>query len=138
TYLIRLLRMRFSVIRFSAFFCLFLIAGLSAIRPAYGQQANILDQNLSQVKADELSDAQVRQIVQQVKASGKSIEGLDQLMLDRGMAPEEVSKLKVRVERLTAADMNLEEARPEEQFARDRDNADTASKRREALVMPDG
>lgn len=130
--------MRFSVIRFSAFLCLFLIAGLSAIRPAYSQQANILDQNLSQVKSDELSDAQVRQIVQQVKASGKSIEGLDQLMLDRGMAPEEVSKLKVRVERLTAADMNLEEARPEEQFARDRDNADTASKRREALVMPDG
>lgn len=129
--------MQVTFLRFPAFLILFVVA-LFALPPAYSQQTNILEQNLSQVKVDELSDAQVRQIVNQVKASGKNIEGLDQVMLDRGMAPEEVSKLKIRVANLAGSDMNLEEQQATEQFSADKDDADTTSSRRKAIMMPDG
>ncbi len=57
-------------------------------------------QNLSSVRVDELSDAQIRQFIQQVEASGLSEAQLEQVASARGMAPSEISKLRERVNKL--------------------------------------
>jgi protein involved in polysaccharide export with SLBB domain len=69
---------------------------------------NIFNQNLSNVKVDDLSEQQIRQIVDQITASGKAIEDVPEIVADRGMAPEEVSKLNSRLKVLYKADLNLE------------------------------
>ena len=57
-------------------------------------------QNLSNIKVDELSDAQVRQFLQQVESSGLSEAQLEQVASARGMAPSEISKLRERVNKI--------------------------------------
>ncbi len=57
-------------------------------------------QNLSNIKVDELSDAQIRQFIQQVENSGLSEAPLEQVATARGMAPSEVAKLKERITKI--------------------------------------
>ncbi len=57
-------------------------------------------QNLSSVRVDELSDAQIRQFIQQVEASGLSEAQLEQVASARGMAPSEIAKLRERANKL--------------------------------------
>jgi len=52
------------------------------------------------VKVDELSDAQVWQFMDQVNASGLSDAQLEQVALARGMKPKEIQKLRQRVNAL--------------------------------------
>lgn len=54
-------------------------------------------QDMSNVRVNELSDAQIRQFLQQVEASGLSEEQLEQVALSKGMSSEEVAKLRTRV-----------------------------------------
>lgn len=56
--------------------------------------------DLSQVKVDELSDAQIEKFMQEVRASGMSDDQLEQIASARGMKSEEIEKLRERVEEL--------------------------------------
>jgi protein involved in polysaccharide export with SLBB domain len=66
--------------------------------PVYAQQTG--SQDFSNVKVDEMSDAQVRAFLRQVEASGLGEEQLEQIAVSRGMSAGEVSKLRQRVERI--------------------------------------
>jgi protein involved in polysaccharide export with SLBB domain len=64
------------------------------------QQKNISMQNISEVKVDELSDDQIRQFIAEFKTSGYSINQVEQIAMQRKMAPAEVQKLKQRIEKI--------------------------------------
>lgn len=75
-----------------------LVIGLLIGQPTVAQQIN--PQNLSSVRVDELTDAQVRQFMAQIEALGMTEAQLEQVAQARGMAPSEVQKLRERVEKL--------------------------------------
>ncbi|MCX2481793.1 SLBB domain-containing protein [Pedobacter sp. MC2016-15] len=56
--------------------------------------------NYSDVKVDELTDAQVRQLMQRAESVGYNDAQLEQMAAAQGMNPEEVQKLSLRVEKL--------------------------------------
>lgn len=56
--------------------------------------------NYSDVKVDDLTDAQVRQLMQRAESVGYNDAQLGQMASAQGMAPEEVKKLTLRVEKL--------------------------------------
>ncbi|WP_353182870.1 SLBB domain-containing protein [Parapedobacter lycopersici] len=56
--------------------------------------------DLSTVRVDELSDAQIQTYLQQAQASGLSEAEMEQMALQRGMPVEEVEKLRKRIERI--------------------------------------
>src|SRR5690554_3579753 len=57
-------------------------------------------QDLSRIQVDEMTDAQVRQFMQQVQATGMSNAQLEQIAAARGMSQAEIQKLRQRVDRL--------------------------------------
>ncbi|RZM21500.1 MAG: capsule biosynthesis protein [Pedobacter sp.] len=64
--------------------------------PANAQNVN--QQNFSNVRVDELTDDQIRQIVKQVESSGLPESQLEQMAAARGMQASEIQKLRARVE----------------------------------------
>ena len=78
---------------------LFLLIGLTI--PVLAQ---VNPQNLSNIRVDELSDDQVRAFMRQVDASGLGEAQLEQIAQSRGMRPEEVKKLRERVDKLKKGD----------------------------------
>ncbi|MBB5647488.1 SLBB domain-containing protein [Pedobacter cryoconitis] len=54
----------------------------------------------SNIKVDELTDIQVRQLMQRSEAAGNSDQQLEQTAASQGMRPEEVAKLKIRIEKI--------------------------------------
>lgn len=75
------------------FFCL----GLS--QPLLAQST----QNFSNINVDQLSDAQIKQFIQQVEAQGLSESQLEQVAQARGMSASEISKLRARVNKIKQA-----------------------------------
>jgi len=57
-------------------------------------------QDMSNIRVDELSDAQVRNFVNQVEASGLSEAQLEQVAAARGMSASEITKLRQRVNKM--------------------------------------
>ncbi|WP_036678219.1 SLBB domain-containing protein [Daejeonella oryzae] len=88
--------MKLTYIKLSRFFLLF--AALCFAAPVFSQTVN--PQNLSSIRVDELSDDQVRQFMKQVESTGLGESQLEQVALARGMRPEEVQKLRARIEKL--------------------------------------
>lgn len=78
------------------------IAGLAIAlffsAPLFAQQSGL--QDLSSVRVDELSDAQVRQFMAQIETLGLSDAQLEQVAQSRGMSATEIQKLRERVDRL--------------------------------------
>lgn len=70
--------------------------------PVLAQVAN--PNNLSSIRVDELSDDQVRAFMRQVEASGLGEARLEQIAQARGMRPEEITKLRERVNKLKELD----------------------------------
>lgn len=103
---------------------LFLLIGLTI--PVYSQ---VKPQNLSNIRVDELSDAQIRRFVAQVGASGLTDPQLEQRALSLGMKPEEIQKLKERVNRLQKRDQSnrLKNASDSKGFNTSGDSLSTAS-----------
>jgi protein involved in polysaccharide export with SLBB domain len=64
------------------------------------QAQNINQQDFSKIKVDELTDAQIRQLIRQAEATGMGEDQLTNIATSRGMDPAEVQKLRVRVEQL--------------------------------------
>ncbi|SEB00031.1 SLBB domain-containing protein [Pedobacter hartonius] len=56
--------------------------------------------NYSDVKVDELTDVQIRQLIQRAESVGYTEDQLGQMAAAEGMQPAEVAKLKIRVEKL--------------------------------------
>lgn len=65
--------------------------------PVFAQNTS---QNLASIRVDDLSDDQIRAFVRQVEASGLGEAQLEQIAQARGMRPEEVKKLRERVDKL--------------------------------------
>ncbi len=55
------------------------------------------DRDLSKIKIDRLSDAQVIKFQQQLRASGITMGQAEQMAVGKGMLPEEINKLKQRI-----------------------------------------
>jgi protein involved in polysaccharide export with SLBB domain len=69
-----------------------------AVVPAHAQTPD--QEDFSSVKVDELSDAQIRDIIKQAEASGLGDVQLEQMVLAKGMPTTEVVKLRARVEQI--------------------------------------
>ncbi len=75
---------------------LILLIGMCISQPILAQTT----QNFSTIRVDELSDAQIRQFIQQVEAQGLTEAQLEQVASARGMSQSEIVKLRARVNRL--------------------------------------
>ena len=56
--------------------------------------------NYAEIKVDDLSDAQIRQLMQRAESIGYSDAQLEQMATAQGMKPEEIQKLRSRVDKL--------------------------------------
>ncbi|MHA7129368.1 SLBB domain-containing protein [Algoriphagus namhaensis] len=68
-----------------------------------------LAQSLSEIqnlKVDNLSDAQIEQLITRAKSEGIAPQQIDALARERGMSPIEASKLRTRIERLLGSTQN--------------------------------
>ncbi|OAQ38807.1 capsule biosynthesis protein [Pedobacter psychrophilus] len=66
------------------------------------QAQTINQQNFSNVRVDDLTDEQIRQIIKQIQSSGLPESQLEQIAASRGMQPSEIAKLRARVEAVNA------------------------------------
>lgn len=80
---------------------LLLVLAISITHQVLGQSIDPND--LSQVRVDELTDAQIRTYMIQAESLGMSDEELEQMALQRGMPLSEVQKLRARVDLLRGA-----------------------------------
>lgn len=92
--------MNIKKITFALFLCLGLFLSFSV------KAQNISQANFSNVRVDELTDDQIRNIMKQVAASGMPESQLEQTAIAKGMSPTEVQKLRARVEALKAKSSN--------------------------------
>ncbi|WP_017258035.1 polysaccharide biosynthesis/export family protein [Pedobacter arcticus] len=83
-----------------SFLLLFLFVGLVLSQRVAAQSIN--QQNFSNVRVDDLTDDQIRQIIKQIQSSGLPDSQLEQIASSRGMQPSEVAKLRARVEAVNA------------------------------------
>ncbi len=61
-------------------------------------------QNLSNIRVDDLNDDQIRAMMRQIEASGLGEAQLEQVAQARGMRPEEIAKLRQRVNKIKEQD----------------------------------
>lgn len=71
-------------------------------------QTSLNANDLSKVKVDDLSDAQILSFLKQAKSSGMSESELERLALQRGMSSTEVNKLRLRIETLQSNRMDAD------------------------------
>jgi len=71
--------------------------------------AQVNPQNLSNIRVDELSDDQIRAFMKQAESSGMGDAQLEQIAQARGMRPEEIKKLRERVDKLKKDGKTLSE-----------------------------
>ncbi len=62
--------------------------------------------DLSKVKAEQLTDEQVKKLVERAEASGMSMQQMESAALARGMSPAELQKLRQRIQQLGREDSN--------------------------------
>nr|WP_321356142.1 SLBB domain-containing protein [uncultured Draconibacterium sp.] len=89
--------MRFNIVKYSCFILtlLLLVQGKSM-----AQDLNPMEQNVSEIKSSQISDAQMRVIMQRAIEAGLSPDQIESLARSRGMEESEIEKFKERVERL--------------------------------------
>jgi protein involved in polysaccharide export with SLBB domain len=83
---------------FLVFFFFLLAASVSAQIP----------NDLSQLKASQISDAQLQQYITQAKERGLTVEQAQTELLQRGFPETEMEELKVRINQLTSTDVKAE------------------------------
>lgn len=83
------------------YLCL-LFLGLSILLTSQtsAQTGNLLDQNVSQVKSNQVSDAQLQVIMQRAIEAGYTPDQIESLARSQGMSEKEIVKFKERAERL--------------------------------------
>ncbi|MGB4776507.1 MAG: polysaccharide biosynthesis/export family protein, partial [Daejeonella sp.] len=70
--------------------------------PAISQTAS----QLSSIRVDDLNDDQIRSFIRQLESSGLTDAQLEQYAQAKGMRPEEIQKLRVRVDKVKKQDQN--------------------------------
>ena len=83
-----------------------LLAVISIATPVFTQTIN--PQDLSSIRVDDLTDDQIRAFLRQVESTGLSEAQLEQVAQARGMKPEEIRKLRERVDKIKKQDPNKE------------------------------
>lgn len=83
---------------------LFLFLVLSLFNMSISTAQNMNSRDLSSVNADELSDSQIREIMQQMQAGGINNEQFSQSAISKGMDPQEVQKTVNRNDLLQKTD----------------------------------
>lgn len=101
--------------------------------------------NFSNQKVDELSDAQIKQLMQRAESLGYSDAQLEQMAAAQGMKQEEISKLRARVEKIrkggTAAapvkssnSTGSSSGRTDRQYVGDVDSVSTSQPTKQELI----
>lgn len=75
---------------------LILLCFLTGVSPVAAQSGI----NYAEIKVDDLSDAQIRQLMQRAESIGYSDAQLEQMATAQGMKPEEIQKLRSRVDKI--------------------------------------
>ncbi len=79
---------------------------------SFAQQ--IPQQDFSNVRVDEMSDAQIRAFMKQVESSGLAEDQLEQVAAAKGMSQTEVVKLRQRIERLRRQNLSNQKGKRDE------------------------
>jgi protein involved in polysaccharide export with SLBB domain len=90
------------VLLFSIFHFLFSIQAIAQV------PAGIDPNNLNTVKVDELTDAQIMDILKQGQAAGLSVDQAAQMAIKKGLNPNEVNKFNARVAKLQSSAPSLD------------------------------
>ncbi len=77
-----------------------LISILFTCYEVQSQQTSLTSSDISNVKVDELTDAQIQQIITQAEESGMTQQQLESLVVARGLPASELQKLKERIAKL--------------------------------------
>lgn len=83
---------------------LLLYSGLGFPKLVSAQSGNSV-QDLSSVNVDELSDDQIRAMIQRAQTAGISQSQMEQQAAQRGMPQDQIQKLDIRINKLPTADM---------------------------------
>ncbi|KJF43899.1 SLBB domain-containing protein [Draconibacterium sediminis] len=89
--------MRFNIVKYS---CLILMLLFLMPGKLLAQNLNPMEQNVSEIKSSQISDAQMRVIMQRAIESGMTPDQIESLARSRGMTESEIEKFKERAERL--------------------------------------
>ncbi|MFP4507096.1 MAG: SLBB domain-containing protein [Cyclobacteriaceae bacterium] len=84
-----------------------------SLQPALAQNSDLLEQDLSKVQVDQISDAQLRQFIKAAEERNLSDQEIESTALLRGMSRTQVSRLMSRIRSLRA------EARQQQQQQKD-------------------
>ena len=90
-------------INFLKFFIASVLVCFFAMQNGYAQVAGVDPNNLGTVKVDEMTDAQILDILKQGQTAGLSVDQAAQLAIKRGLNPNEVDKFNARVAKLQNA-----------------------------------
>ena len=90
-------------INFLKFFIASVLVCFFAMQNGYAQVAGVDPNNLGAVRVDEMTDAQILDILKQGQAAGLSIEQSAQMAIKKGLNPNEVDKFNARVAKLQKA-----------------------------------
>ncbi len=102
--------------KFNIFIVSLLLAIVLAILPGGHAQAQT---DYSKVKVDEMSDAQIRQMMQRASETGYTDKQLEDLVTGQGMKPEEVQKLRQRIETIRKQPSGIAEPGASEKTGRE-------------------
>lgn len=83
-------------------FLFFILFALVVANPVLSQ--TVRNDNFSDIRVDQLTDAKVRDFMREVEASGISLDQVEQVALSKGMKAAETKKLKIRVDSIRSAD----------------------------------
>lgn len=67
--------------------------------------------DLSTIKVDKLTDADILKFKQQLATTGLSEEQAEQIALSKGMSVSEIQKLRVRLQQVSSASQNMQKLR---------------------------
>lgn len=84
-------------------FFLFLFVTIAAYQPIHAQT------DYSKIKVDQLSDAQIKQMIQRADEAGYTDAQLEQMAAARGMSVEELTKLRQRVQKIRTGSVSNDE-----------------------------
>jgi len=82
-------------------YLLFCLLVVFSVNVSFGQSKDDISQyDLSQIKVDQLSDAQIEALLSRAEKEGLTQEQMESMAVQRGMPASEVSKLRKRIEKL--------------------------------------
>lgn len=97
----------------------FLITALLLLAWIGGVEAQSL-QNIQNLKVENLSDAQIEQLIKRAESSGMNEQQLEAMAMERGMPAEEVFKLRQRIQEIRSGRTDQNRQTSQKEFGRSR------------------